>query len=69
MYFSLENENKQTNQNQTEFGTESLPLAYTCTHVLNFRNFTLGEKTLPWRQKGLGSTIYLLITVLTGFWP
>ena len=55
----------------TEFGTESLSLAYMCAHahVLNFQNFTLEENTFPWRQKGLGNRKYLLIVLLTGFWP
>lgn len=56
---------------RTGFGAEPLSLAFMCAHehVLALQNFTLEEKTFPWRQKGLGSTEHLLIIILTGFWP
>lgn len=56
---------------RTGFGAEPLSLAFICAHAhaLALQNFTLEEKTFPWRQKGLGSTEYLLIIILTGFWP
>lgn len=53
------------------FGAEPLSSAFICAHAraLALQNFTLEVKTFPWRQKGLGSTEYLLIIILTGFWP
>lgn len=56
-------------EGKKKFGAEPLSLAFMCAHALALQNFTLEEKTFPWRQKGLGSREHLLIIILTGFWP